>query len=206
MGQLYAIGGALIFVEIVAVIRLVKRFSGEGASEHKTDKPAEDDEELVSTGKLVFLGFLGLITSVVGGHAVGDFAGILVSGLKSAGYSEMFGALILSIFAAAGAYVMIGMAHSKGMYDVALASASGAVSQVPFVVMPVALIQIAIFYQMGIIPETITINEKTTAVIFLAFPPLLLLWKAVQDDGKVNWVETAAMVAIFGLTLYFLAT
>jgi hypothetical protein len=42
-------------------------------------------------------------------------------------------------------------------------------------------------------------------VFLLAFPPLLILWKAVQDDGHVNWVETATMVAVFGLTLYFLA-
>ena len=26
-----------------------------------------------------------------------------------------------------------------------------------------------------------------------------------KDDGRVSWVETASMVAVFGLTLYFLA-
>lgn len=35
--------------------------------------------------------------------------------------------------------------------------------------------------------------------------PRLLLWKSVQDDRKVNGVETAGMIAVFGLTLYFLA-
>jgi len=33
----------------------------------------------------------------------------------------------------------------------------------------------------------------------------LILWKAVQDDGKLNWVETVGMCGIFGLTLNFLA-
>jgi hypothetical protein len=49
------------------------------------------------------------------------------------------------------------------------------------------------------------IDLETTSVIILAFPPMLILWKAIQDDGFVNWVETATMVAIFGLVIYFLA-
>ena len=44
--------------------------------------------------------------SVVGGHAVGDFADILVGSLTAAGYSEMIGALLLAVFACAGAYAV----------------------------------------------------------------------------------------------------
>jgi hypothetical protein len=33
---------------------------------------------------------------------------------------------------------------------------------------------------------------------------MLVLWKAVQDDGKVNWLETSSMVAIFLLVIYLL--
>lgn len=223
--DLYVLGGSLLFIELVAVVRLVQRFSEDRDVDHLDDVAAAyeasagvdadhlDDgpeEEVPTIGSIVFHGLVGIVTSVVGGHAVGEFAHVLVTSLTGAGYSEMVGALILSIFACAGAYVMIATAHVKGMYDIALANVSGAVTQVPFVVLPVALILLAIFAQTGVIPTlpnggVLAIDLSTTVVVFLAFPPLLILWKAVQDDGTVNWVETASMVSIFSLTLYFLA-
>ncbi len=49
------------------------------------------------------------------------------------------------------------------------------------------------------------VDMHTTTVVLLGFPPLLILWKAVQDDAAVNWIETVTMMAIFSLTIYFLA-
>ncbi len=211
--DLYVIGGCLLFVEIIAVLRLLARFSKDETSD--TEKLAEEEAlleeegELASVSTIVTYGAIGIVTSVIGGHAVGEFADILVTGMRAAGYSEMLGALILSVFACAGAIAMIATAHSKGMYDIALANVSGWINQVPFVVMPIALVQIALFSQLGIVPAlpgggALPIDLETTSVFLLAFPPLLILWKAVQDDGSVNWVETATMVALFVLTLYFL--
>lgn len=40
--------------------------------------------------------------------------------------------------------------------------------------------------------------------ILLGFPSMLVLWKAVQDDGQVNWLETSTMIAIFLLVIYLL--
>ena len=62
----------------------------------------------------------------------------------------------------------------------------------------------------GIITTTssgavLPIDLETTSVMLLAFPPMLLLWKAVQDDGQVSWVETAAMICVFGIVVYLLA-
>ncbi|MCA9793715.1 MAG: hypothetical protein KC910_18010, partial [Candidatus Eremiobacteraeota bacterium] len=209
--DLYALGGALLFVEVVAVARLVKRFGGTdeksvSASEGKGFRAAPPP----SVATIIGYGVLGVATSVLGGHAVGDFADVLVATLAEAGYPRMVGALVLSLFASAGALVMVASAHVKGMYDVALANASGQVNQVPFVVMPVALIMLGIFGQTGVIPTTpnggvLPIDLDATSVLLLGFPPMLILWKAIQDDGKVNWLETATMVAIFGLTIYFLA-
>jgi hypothetical protein len=141
---------------------------------------------------------------------VGDFAAVLVGSLRAAGYSEMVGALVLSVFACAGAYAMAATAHVKGMYDIALASVSGQITQVPFVVLPIAWILIAAFTQSGLVPAlpdggALPIDLETTSVVLLGFPPLLILWKAVQDDSAVNWIETATMTAIFVLTIYFLA-
>jgi len=225
--DLYVLGGALLVVEVVSVVRLVKRFSGaeelpseerESHEEVKADAPwatkdvpeEKPKEQPPSWAMVAFYGLLGLATSVVGGHAVGEFADILVTGLSDAGYSEMIGAIILSVFAAAGAFVMIISAHLKGMYDIALAAASGQVNQVPFVVMPVALILLAVFGQTGVIEVMphggiLPIDLETTSVVLLAFPSFVILWKAVQDDGAVNWVETTTMIAIFGLVIYFLA-
>jgi hypothetical protein len=210
--DLYVIAAALLMVQAVAITRLIQRFS-DAKPTHDTsataDEPAAELEEPPSPGTIIGYGVLGVVAAVVGGHAVGDFAETLVGALTAAGYSEMIGALILSVFATAGATAMIATAHAKGMYDIALANVSGAVTQVPFVVLPISLILIGVFAHTGVTPAppelALPIDLETTSVVLLAFPPMLILWKAIQDDGYVNWVETAAMLAIFGLTIYFLA-
>jgi hypothetical protein len=211
--DLFVLGGALLSVEAISVTMLVKRFSGAAQGEDPASTPASTStpaRDAPSVGAIVLYGLLGIGTSVLGGHSVGDFADVLVASLDDAGYPEMFGALILSVFAASGALVMIVTAHFKGKHDVALASASAQVSQVPFVVLPVAMICLGVFGSTGVIPRTehggiLPIDLETTSVLLLSFPPFLVMWKAVQDDGKLNRVETATMTAIFGLVIYFLA-
>ena len=210
VADLYVLGGALLAIEAVALWRLIARFAAADQAEEELETGGDDGPKGPSVGSIVFFGVLGIVTSIIGGHAVGDFADVLVTALEADGYSEMVGALILSVFAAAGAFAMIISSHRKGLFDVALAAASGQVNQVPFVVLPVALILLAVFAQTDVIQlqpsgAVLPIDLETTSVVLLAFPPMLLLWKAVQDDGKVNWVETASMVAVFGLTVYFLA-
>ena len=202
--DLYVIGSVLLLVQAVSVWQMVQRFSvSEGGSEASAEPPA-------SWARIAGFGVLGLGTSVIGGHAVGDFADVLVATLSDAGYSEMIGAIVLSVFAGAGAYVMTAMAHVRKKYDIALANVSGAITQVPFVVLPAVMLLIAALSSLGVVPTlergaVLAIDLETTSVVLLAFPPMLILWKSVQDDGSVNWVETAGMVAVFALTLYFLA-
>jgi hypothetical protein len=207
--DLYAMGIALLLVQVIAVVALVRQFTGPNA-EKVEEKKAEPAEAPPSWLKIGGYSALGLGASIVGGHAVGDFADALVRSLEEAGYPEMVGALILSVFAGTGAYVMIATSHVKKMYDIALANVSGAITQVPFVVLPCVMLLMAVFAQTGVIPmgpqETVlAIDLESTSVILLAFPPMLILWKSVQDDGKLNWTETAGMLAVFGLTIYFLA-
>jgi len=212
--DLYVVGGVLLAVEVVAVLRLVQRFSvnrgDEGSAEIGSTLEPPPHEAAPGWSTIAAYGALGIVASIVGGHAVGDFADALVDALTARGYSEMIGALILSTFACAGAYAMAASAHVRGKFDIALASVSGQVTQVPFVVMPFALIMIGAFTQLGIVPPpaaggALPIDLETTTVVLLGFPPLFILGKSVQDDGHVNWVETAAMSAIFAATLYFLA-
>ncbi len=212
--DLYVFGTILLLIQVVAISRLVKRFSGEHKPQSVEDVPVHtgQNESLMSIGAILAFALAGLVASVIGGHSVGEFAGILVEKLEAAGYSEMFGAVILSVFASAGAFVMIGTAHFQKKYSIAMANASGAITQVPFLVLPIAMIMLAAFTQTGVIPPlpgggfsgVIPIDIHTTSAILLGFPSMLVLWKAVQDDGKVNWLETSTMVAIFLLVIYLL--
>lgn len=210
VADLYVIGGCLLFVQVVATSRLVKRFSGAGDDADYEQADGKAPKPPPSWGKIAVYGGVGIGTSLLGGHAVGDFADALVDTLNEAGYPEMVGAILLSLFAGAGAYVMIISAHVKKMHDIALANVSGSITQVPFLVLPAVMILIAALSQLGVVPSpahggVLAIDLETTSVVLLAFPPMLILWKSVQDDGKVNWVETAGMVAVFALTIYFLA-
>lgn len=207
--DLYAAGICLLVVQVVATWELV-RHSGESATEAEAEQPAAPSEPPPSWLAIAGYGLLGSAASLLGGHAVGDFADMLVGALTGAGYSEMVGAILLSVFAGAGAFVMMITAHVRKQYDIALAGVSGAITQVPFVVLPAVMIMMAVLAQTGVIPtleqgSVLAIDLETTSVVLLAFPPMLILWKSVNDDGKVNWVETAGMVAVFGLTIYFLA-
>ncbi len=210
--DLYVFGTILLAIQVVATTRLIKRFSAQHKAGSVEDKAVEAVEQAppMTLIAIASFGLVGLLVSVIGGHAVGNFADILVHQLEQAGYSEMFGAIILSIFSAAGAFIMIGTAHAQKKYSIAMANASGAITQVPFLVLPIAMILLAAFTQSGIIPAldgsqgVIPIDIHTTSAILLGFPSMLILWKAVQDDGKVNWVETSTMIAIFLLVIYLL--
>ncbi len=210
--DLYVFAAILLTIQVVAILRLVKRFSKQHKPESEDDVPVQmaKNETLMPITAIIVFSVGGLFASVIGGHSVGEFAGILVHKLEEAGYSEMFGAVILSVFASAGAFVMIGTAHFQKKYNIAMANASGAITQVPFLVLPIAMIMLALFTQTGVIPAldnnngVIPIDIHTTSTILLGFPSMLVLWKAVQDDGKVNWLETSTMVAIFLLVIYLL--
>jgi hypothetical protein len=210
--DLYVFGAILLIIQVIAISRLVKRFSTDHKPASVEDIPIvmAQDEKLMSISAILIFSLAGLVASVIGGHSVGEFASILVHKLEAAGYSEMFGAVILSVFASAGAFVMIGTAHFQKKYSIAMANASGAITQVPFLVLPIAMIMLAAFTQTGVIPPfnalngVIPIDIHTTSSILLGFPSMLVLWKAVQDDGKVNWLETSTMVAIFLLVIYLL--
>jgi hypothetical protein len=211
--DLSVIGIALLVVQVISTIELVRRFSGatDPSTEDKGEPAANPDPGPVpGWGSISGYGVVGIVASVIGGHAVGDFADVLVEALAARGYAEMVGALLLATFASAGGFAMIISSHSKKMFDVALASAAGQVSQVPFVVLPVAMLLLAVLAAAGVIPTAasgavLPIDLETTSVVVLAFPPMLMLWKSIQDDGQVNRVETAAMVCVFGIVVFLLA-
>jgi hypothetical protein len=208
--DLTVIGVALLAVQVISTIELVQRFGGSSDAPAATEESAAPTEPMPTWGSIAGYGTVGIVASVVGGHAVGDFADVLVDGLAARGYAEMVGALLLAIFASAGGFAMIVTSHRRKMYDMALAAAAAGVSQVPFVVLPVSMLLLALLAVTGVIPTAasgavLPIDLETTSVVVLSFPPMLMLWKAIQDDGQVNIVETAAMVCVFGIVVYLLA-
>ncbi|MDN5923543.1 MAG: hypothetical protein L0H70_00930 [Xanthomonadales bacterium] len=213
--DMYVLGGALLAVEVVAVGQLVKRFSGtnkapKSIQQQAANEPAKVAQAAPSVLSISLFALGGVVASVIGGHAVGGFADVLVGALDKAGYPKMIGALILSVFASTGGLVMLTSAHAKGMRDVALASASGQIVQVAFLTLPFTMIMLAAFTQLGVIPYTasggvLPIDLDTVSVLLLGFPSMLILWKAVRDDGSVHWLESVTMMVIFGLVIYFLA-
>jgi hypothetical protein len=190
------------------VIEMMRRFSA-------ADAPGHDENQLTAPNRptwLVILGYgvLGTVGSLIGGHAVGEFSGIVVQTLNAQGYSEMVGGIVVSLFAGIGSYLIMASAHVKGKFDIALSNVSGAVTQVPYVVLPATMFMMALFAQIGIIPKlphggVLAIDLETTSVLLFAFPTLLVLWKSISDDGMINKVETAVMVVLFGLIIFFLA-
>lgn len=211
--DLLAMGAGLFLVQVVAVRDLVKRFSAaepgvEGAPVDPA-AAAKEAEDAPSWGRICGFGALGIGCSVVGGHAVGDFADGLVDALNERHYPEMIGAIIVSFFAGIASYLMVFTAHMKGKFDVALSNVSGAVTQVPFVILPGTMVIMAGLALAGVIPtlphgSVLAIDLETTTVVLFGAPTLLVLWNSIQDDGKVNPLETTIMVVIFGLVIYFL--
>jgi len=204
--DLVAIGIALFSVQVVSVMELLKRFSAADSPGNAAAEPGPPAPVL----PIVIYSALGMGGSFIGGHGVGDFADQLVKGLTAHGYSEMVGAIVVSLFSGIASYLMIVSAHVKGKIDIALSNVSGAVTQMPFVVLPATLIMMAVFAQVGIIPKlphggVLAIDMETTSVLLFGFPTLLVLWKSISDDGKVSKLETTVMVAMFGLIIYLLA-
>lgn len=208
--DMLVIAAILLGIEVVYITTLVRRFSGTSAE--TGDKQAEGvvEKSKVSWKKIGFYGFLGALGSLVGGHAVGDFADLLVHFLELQGASEMIGAIVISFLAGTASYIMVTSAHLKGKTELALSNVFGALIQVPFVILPFVLIFAACFAGLGIIPflpngGILSIDLETISVILFAFPTLLVMWKSISDDGKVNRLETAIMLGLFGLVIYFLA-
>lgn len=208
--DLVAIAAALLAVEVVYLVNLVRRYSGTSAEAGEDQAIGAKAAPVGSWRTTAFFGALGALGALVGGHAVGDFADNLVSYLRTQGVSEMVGAIVVAFLAGMASYILVTSAHVKGKTQLALSNVFGALVQVPFVIVPATLLFAAALAAGGVVPTLpeggiLSIDLETISVILFAFPTLLLMWKAISDDGKVNRLETTIMLAMFGLVLYFLA-
>lgn len=208
--DLVAIAVLLLGVEVVYIVTLIRRFSGTSPETGEKQAEGQVEKSHISWKKIAFYGFLGALGALIGGHAVGDFAEHLVNYLRIQGVSEMIGAIVVSFLAGTASYIMVTSAHVKGKSELALSNVFGALLQVPFVILPAVLLFAACFAGAGIVPilpqgGILPIDLETISVILFAFPTLLVMWKSISDDGKVNRLETAIMLGLFALVMYFLA-
>lgn len=208
--DLLAIAAVLLCVEGVYVVNLVRRFSGTSRETGDAQSEGATVQARASWRATILYGLLGAGGSLIGGHAVGEFADNLVSYLRNEGFSEMIAAIAVSFLAGIASYILVTSAHVKGKSELALSNVFGALVQVPFVILPAVLIFTVIFAGIGLVPTlpeggVLSIDLETVSVILFAFPTLLILWKSISDDGSVNRLETVIMVGLFALVLYFLA-
>ena len=73
--DLYVFGAILLAIQVVATVRLVKRFSSDHKPESDDDVPVEvkASESLMPIKTILAFGLAGLGMSVIGGHSVGEF-------------------------------------------------------------------------------------------------------------------------------------
>jgi len=206
--DLTAIGLPLMVVQIVAVVVMIRRFSA--AQPASASVEALNAATLPSTMSIVGYGTVGVLFSFFGGNAIGEFADNLVDALRAKNYSEMIGAIVVSLFSTVPSLLMIASAHVKKKYDIALSNVSGGVSQMPFVVLPATMLIMAALAWIGVIPHlprgsVLPIDLETTCAVLFGFPTLLILWKSVADDGRVDTLETTGMLVVFTLAIYLLS-
>ncbi len=208
--DLVAIALVLAAVEAMYLLGLIRRYSG--TSKETGTEQSEGGKAPVkgSWAMIALYGCLGSVGALIGGHAVGEFAGNLVGVLSVHGYSEMIGAILVAFLAGAPAYILVTSAHLKGKTQLALSNVFGAIVQVPFVTLPAMLLFAVVLGSVGVVPllpqgGLLGIDLETVSVVLFAFPTLLVMGKSIADDGKVNKLETMIMFALFALVLYLLA-
>lgn len=208
--DLLIIGLVLLAIMAMYIIGLVRRYSGVSGETGTSQAEGGKTSPAASWGAILGFGALGSLGALIGGHAVGDFAGNLVDYLRGEGYSEMIGAIVVSFLAGMASYILVTTAHVRGKTELALSNVFGALVQVPFVILPAVLLFTVGLAAIGVVPVLpqggiLPIDLETVSVTLFAFPTLLVMWKSITDDGSVNQLETAIMLGLFGLVLYFLA-
>ena len=52
--------------------------------------------------------------------------------------------------------------------------------------------------------STIPINAATTLSLLFIYPTSSILSRAIEDDGKFNWIEIVSLLALFSFLMFLL--
>lgn len=147
---------------------------------------------------------LGIVGSYFGGEAVGAFAD---TALNRIGLPTIPTAAALSFFGGFAEYIIVWKAHRRGELGIALSNTFEGITQVMLILVPYAMIVIAVFgFVTGSATYNIPINTETTLLIVLLFPLCYVLLEYLKEDHTLNNLDAAAMTGIYVLLLYFLFT
>lgn len=209
--ELAFVGGALFLVFVTFLVSLVKSSKEDAAQGHgKEDAPAEaeahdDGHEGVPKTMPGVLGLLavGVVGSFLGGHAMSDVGDFIVETFP--GLSNMVVALILALISGVPTYVIVGNAHLKKQSLIALSNTFGGLTQNLFNTMAICCLMIAGFNWIGVLDHTtIPINAATTLSVLFIYPTYSILSRAIEDDGKFNWIEIVSLLALFSFLVFLL--
>jgi Ca2+/Na+ antiporter len=211
--ELAFVGGSLFAVFVTFLVTLVKSSSAEDAkakeapaqgAETPEDEPEEEHAGVPRTlGGVLGLLSLGVVGSFLGGHAMSDVGDFIVATFP--GLSSMTVALILALISGVPTYVIVGNAHLKKQALIALSNTFGGLTQNLFNVMAICCLMIAVFNWVGILDHTtIPINLATTLSVLFIYPTYSILSRAIEDDGKFNWIEIVSLLALFSFLMFVL--
>ena len=229
--ELAFVGGALFLVFVTFLVTLVKSSREDAAQGHTPESKARDshasqpveavnaeaakndakaseghdEHEGVPTTMAGVLGLLaiGVVGSFLGGHAMSDVGDFIVATFP--GLSNMVVALILAIISGVPTYVIVGNAHLKKQSLIALSNTFGGLTQNLFNTMAICCLMIAGFNWIGVLDHTtIPINAATTLSVLFIYPTYSILSRAIEDDGKFNWIEIVSLLALFSFLVFLL--
>ncbi len=182
------------------------RYYAESESTETAERPPDPDE-LGHDRSWRGIGLMfgaGIAASYVGGEAIGSFAN---TALNQLGLPTIPTAAMLAFFAGISEYIIVWKAHRRGELGIALSNAFGGMTQVMFLLLPFAMLTIAIFGAVTGAPiYVVPIELQTMLLILLLFPVFYVLLEFLKDDHTLNNLDAAAMTGIYLLLLYFLFT
>jgi hypothetical protein len=212
--ELAFVGGALFLVFVTFLVTLVKNSKEDAAQGHPKDgegaAPAGAEGHggahagvpTTLAGVLGLLG-VGVLGSFLGGHAMSDVGDFIVTTFP--GLSNMVVALLLALISGVPTYVIVGNAHLQRQSLIALSNTFGGLTQNLFNTMAICCLMIAGFNWAGVLDHsTIPINAATTLSLLFIYPTYSILSRAIEDDGKFNWIEIVSLLALFSFLMFLL--
>lgn len=211
--ELYFVGLSLLAVFGTFLWSLVRHFSADD-QEKRAKRESQPDVEKVEPHEhaqgvpKTYAGVAGLLAlgvagSFLGGEAMSEVGDAIVTAFPD--LSRMAVALILAIIAGVPTYVIVANAHYKKQPLIALSNTFGGLTQNLFNVMAFCCLMIAFFNTIGVLhDQTVPITIPTTLALAFIYPTYAILSRAIEDDGKFNWIEIVSLVALFGLLMFVL--
>lgn len=202
--DLVAISVVLMGTYIYYIHSLLQYYS-EGMDDRESVPPDPHhlghDTSWIGIGTMFALGAVG---AYCGGEAIGGFA---ETALGRLGLPTIPTAAALAFFAGISEYIIIFKSHRRGELGVALSNAFGGITQVMFLLLPFAMLVIALLgFSTGAAHYVIPINTATTLLMLLLFPLFYALYQFMEQEKSLSNLDAAGMTGIYLLLLYFLFT